>query len=289
MRYSLLIAIFLIGSSGFSAHGEEPEGWQGPFFFIQMADPQLGFSTDNGPLDVDVELFRRAVQHANRLQPAFVVVCGDLVHILGDNNQANAVLRVAAELDASIPLYWVSGNHDVGAAPDAASLKWYRTLFGPDRYTFHAGGCRFVVVNSTLIHNPSRSPEEELRQRRWIYGQLVHHSGPQPVHTIVLQHHPWFLEKADEPDAYFNTPLSQRQVYLPLLRKGGVRTIFAGHRHQNVLAEDQGIEMITTGPVGRPLGSDPSGFRIVEVYRDRIEHAYYGLDNVPERVILEER
>ena len=44
--------------------------------------------------------------------------------------------------------------------------------------------------------------------------------------------------------------------------------------------------MVTTGPVGYPLGDDPSGLRIVKVYRDRIEHAYYGLDTIPETIKL---
>ena len=39
--------------------------------------------------------------------------------------------------------------------------------------------------------------------------------------------------------------------------------------------------MVTTGAVGYPLGDDPSGLRIIKVYQDRIEHEYYGLDNIP--------
>ncbi len=46
------------------------------------------------------------------------------------------------------------------------------------------------------------------------------------------------------------------------------------------------MEMITTGPVGRPLGKDPSGFRIVKVHEEHIEHEYYGVDSVPESVPL---
>jgi hypothetical protein len=45
--------------------------------------------------------------------------------------------------------------------------------------------------------------------------------------------------------------------------------------------------MITTSAVGQPLGSDPSGLRVVKVFEERIEHAYYGLDEVPDSVSLE--
>src|SRR5262245_52667031 len=55
----------------------EKEGrWTGPFFFIQLADPQFGFMEDAQERK-NAEL---AVQHINRLKPRFLVVCGDLVH-----------------------------------------------------------------------------------------------------------------------------------------------------------------------------------------------------------------
>jgi hypothetical protein len=48
------------------------------------------------------------------------------------------------------------------------------------------------------------------------------------------------------------------------------------------------MEMITTGPVGRPLGKDPSGFRIVTVYETEIQHKYYGMADVPDNIGLKE-
>ncbi len=50
---------------------------------------------------------------------------------------------------------------------------------------------------------------------------------------------------------------------------------------------DDGLEMVTTGPVGKPLGDDPSGLRVVKVFSDRIEHRYYGLDDVPPSITLD--
>ena len=44
------------------------------------------------------------------------------------------------------------------------------------------------------------------------------------------------------------------------------------------------LQMVTTGPVGYPLGDDPSGIRIVRMHGDSIEHDYYGLDDVPDSV-----
>ena len=47
-----------------------------------------------------------------------------------------------------------------------------------------------------------------------------------------------------------------------------------------------GQEIVATGPLGKPLRKDPSGVRIVEVYKDRLVHRYYPLDAVPEQVCL---
>ena len=42
--------------------------------------------------------------------------------------------------------------------------------------------------------------------------------------------------------------------------------------------------MVATGPVGKPLGSDPSGLRVVWVFDDHLEHRYYALEAVPAEV-----
>ena len=43
---------------------------------------------------------------------------------------------------------------------------------------------------------------------------------------------------------------------------------------------------ITTGPVGKPLGPDPSGIRVVMVRECTMESQYYGLGNIPNQVDL---
>ena len=100
-------------------------------------------------------------------------------------------------------------------------------------------------------------------------------------HIVVFQHHSWFLENPEEPTQYFNIPLEQRKRYLDMLKSAGVRYVFAGHYHRNAFGTDGELEMITNGPVGMPLGTDPSGIRIVTVRPDRLEHRYFTLGNIP--------
>ncbi len=257
---------------------------QQPFFFIQMADTQIGMLTDNQGFEQETELFEKAMAEANRLQPAFVIICGDLINKPGDPAQREEFLRICNLLNKEIPLYLVSGNHDVEPEPTAESLRLYRDTIGDDQYSFAQRGVLGIVLNSTVIHRPNRVPGEYQDQLSWLQKELLDAQDGHFRHIIVFLHHSFFLEQPNEPDQYFNIPLERRLVYLELFRKYGVRTVMAGHYHRNSHGRDGDLEMITTGPVGKPLGEDPSGLRIVKVFADRIEHQYYGLNEIPRRV-----
>ncbi|MGQ9649773.1 MAG: metallophosphoesterase [Phycisphaerae bacterium] len=289
-RQLLLIGLLLVGLASLAGCATDPQArWQGPFFCIQMVDPQFGMFAGDQNAEREAALFSQAIDHANRLRPAFVVICGDLINKPGDEDQAAEFLRVAGRLDREILLYLVSGNHDVENTPTPASLKRYRRRFGLDWYAFNHGGCRFVVINTTLIHDPSKAPEEMEQQETWLRHELTDPRQPRPVHRIVFQHHPWFNQTADEPDAYENLPLSWRGRYLDWLTQAGVSAVFCGHRHGDSTGRHGRMEIVSTGPIGKPLRKDPSGLRIVEVYKDRLAHRYYPVDAVPEKVCLAER
>ena len=81
-------------------------------------------------------------------------------------------------------------------------------------------------------------------------------------------------------------PKERRRVLLELFKAHGVAAVFAGHWHRNNYASDGDLQMVTSGPVGYPLGDDPSGLRVVKVFEDRIEHEYFGLDAIPEAIDL---
>jgi len=260
-----------------------------PGFFIQMADPQLGMSGsplwlalfgatwNDDAFQVDAKLFERAIAHANELEPAFVVICGDLVNRVGHAGQIAEFQRIAATLKPSIPLYLVAGNHDVGNTPTGESLRAYREIFGPDWYSFRQGDVYGIVLNSQLIDAPDDVPGEAAKQLAWLREELIRANSSSAQHLLVFQHQSYFLEIPDEADQYFNIDKGSRAVYLGLLKKSGVEAVFAGHYHRNSYGRDENLEMITTGPVGRPLGEDPSGFRIVEIGKDSLRHEYFAL------------
>jgi 3',5'-cyclic AMP phosphodiesterase CpdA len=255
-----------------------------PFFFIQMSDPQFGFFTANQDFVRETSNFERAIAAANRLHPAFVVVTGDLTHKMGDQAQIAEYRRIVGKLDRSIPLYSVPGNHDLALPLTEEGVAAYRKMFGADRYTFRSGAVLGIVLNSSLVKEPAATPRETAEQEQWLRATLRTARSRGYARIFIFQHHSWFLVRPDEPDQYYNLPLATRRMYLDLFRESGVGHVFAGHYHRNAFARDGDLEMVTTGPVGKPLGQDSSGFRIVSVDGRRVSHRYYPLDSIPAAV-----
>ena len=264
--------------------------WNKPFFFLQLADTQYGFFTQNQGFQQEVTLVNRAIQHVNRLKPLFVIVCGDLTHATPSDPRYTAQVRQFkadfSKVSKDIPLVCVCGNHDIGNQPDPVLISSYRKHFGDDYFGFWVGGVRCLVLNSSVIKDSTSAPDVLAQQEIWFKTMLRDAQQAQAQHILVFQHHPWFLKTEDEPEEYFNLPVARRRAALTAMKQYNVRAIFAGHYHRNTYGKAGNVEMITSGPVGRPLGKDPSGFRVVKVYQDHLEHKYYALDAVPTQIQL---
>lgn len=256
---------------------------RGDYFFVQLADPQFGAFTSDADFVQETANYEFAVANINRLRPKFVIICGDLINKVGDAVQSAEYFRITARIDPSIPVYIVAGNHDVGNEPTPETLAYYREHFGKDYYSFREGDIYGIVLDSSLIASPGRAQREADEQEQWLKNELAAARTSGAPHIVVFQHHSWFLEKPDEPTQYFNIPVEARKRYVDLLKAAGVRYVFAGHYHRNAFGIDGELEMITSGPVGRPLGTDPSGIRIVTVRPDRLEHRYFTMGEIPNR------
>lgn len=246
-----------------------------------MSDPQFGMYAQNKGFEQETANFEFAIAAANRLHPAFVIVSGDLVNKPGDAAEIAEYKRIAARLNPSIPFYSLPGNHDIGDQP--AGLAAWRKAFGRDYYTFRAGDAAIFVLDSVLMTVPVFAGEEAA-QEKWLAAELEKAAREGPGPRIVILHHPLFIKTPDEPDQYFNVPGAVRKRYLELFRKYGVSHVFAGHYHRNALAKDGAIEMVTTGPVGKPLGQERSGFRVVVLRANGVEHRYYDFGALPDRM-----
>ncbi len=269
---------------------EQEQAWRGPFFFMQLADTQYGMFTGNKGFEQEVALVQRAVEHINRLRPRFMIVCGDLTNATPGQpryrDQVAQYQRNFSQVDADIPLVCVCGNHDVGNRPTPESIASYQENFGDDYFSFWVGGVCNIVLNSNVLKDPSGAPKVLAAQQTWLDQQLREAKAAKAKHIFLFQHHPLFLKREEEPDQYFNIPLERRTPLLDQLKQADVRAVFAGHYHRNAYGRAGTMELITTGPVGRPLGEDPSGFRIVIVDETKIQHQYWAMDDVPEKINL---
>lgn len=275
------------------------------FSFIQLADTQFGlFASSSGKTDAEIAkfaerglvvrkakkiegfapetaLFTRAIEHANRLKPSFVVLCGDMVNEADNDEQIAEVKRVAGLLHHTIDLHWVPGNHDVAYdhnTPDQEYIDRYRKNFGPDYYAFTHQDVRFIVINSTVLASPKTMPDEAKAQLAFIEAEAIISGHQRAKQTILFSHHPLFVKSADEADNPWSIKKKYRKPILEIAADHGITANFAGHWHRNNIASENGIEVVASGSVGYPLGDDPSGFRVVNIKGSDINHKYHSLE-----------
>jgi hypothetical protein len=173
------------------------------------------------------------------------------------------------------------GNHDVGNEPTPQSLALYRERFGADYYSFRAGDIAGIVLNSNLEKGTDKVPAEAAKMEAWLRSELERAKRDGVKHIIVFQHISLFLKNAGEEDEYSNIPKAVRERYLRLLHEYGVHEVFAGHYHRNELGHDGDLEMVTSGPVGMPLGGAKSGIRVVTVKDGTVTHKYFDFGELP--------
>lgn len=274
------------------------------FRFVFMADCQLGcYASFSGMNDTDVAAFaardmrvrpapkatgfewdarryEQAVAAAVELQPEFVVMGGDMVDDPASVEQRNAVRKITAGL-GGIPMYWVPGNHDAASdavIPTPDSLDSYRTEWGPDHYSFEHKGVTFIATNTTVWQHPEKVPDEWAAQTAALEDALRSARATGSRQVVVFGHHPLFTAQPDEPDDYWNIPTKRRRRILDMFARYDVRAFFCGHWHRNGGGRYGDVEVVVTGPVGYPLGADPSGLRIVDIDGDCLQHRYVSLD-----------
>ena len=278
MRQLLLFILLMV--IGLPAAAQPQQTW----FFAVLSDPQFGMYAKDQNFTQETANFEFAIANLNRLHPRFVVICGDLVNRTGDAAQIAEYKRILRELDPSIPVYSVAGNHDVGNVPTPTTISEFRTAIGEDHYTFLVNGILGVVLDSNLIRAPQDDPEAAKKQEDWLKETLAHAKENPEQQLIVFQHIPYFVHTPDEPDGYFNIPLPDRRTYLDLLEAAGVRYVFAGHTHKSAVGMDGPLTQIITGAVGMPLGGSLSGFRIVTVTGQRLDSTWFCLGGIPNQL-----
>jgi len=259
-------------------------GQEQPFSFIMLTDTQFGMYAQDKDFIRETANYEFAAATVNRLKPGFVIVLGDLVNKEGDPDQIREFLRISGEIDRSIPLYYVAGNHDVGHEPTSQTIAGYRKNIGRDYYSFRAGPVYGIVLNSSVIIAPQKAEAEYNEQNAWLKKELETAKSSGAPHVIVFQHHPIFTDNVNERDQWGNFPMERRRQLLDLLHNAGVRYVFAGHVHKNITVRDGDLEMTACAPVAMPFGEDGSGLRLAIITSKSLQTKYFDFSKMPDRL-----
>ena len=251
------------------------------FFFLQLSDPQFGFMDNNKSISAETEAMNKAVTAINQLKPPFVVITGDFVNNSKSKEQIAAYKSMIAQIDSSVKVYMIPGNHDIGKV-SRASIDNYKKNYGETHFSFRYGDCAFIGIDSNIIKEEDKEREEV--QFKWLEQELQKTKDAR--FKFVFTHCSVFLKRMDEPVNYSNFSLPMREKYVRLFQKYGVNAIFAGHLHNNAYGKVGNMEMITIGPVGKVLGTGYQGMNLVKVYPDRFISEFIALNQFPKEVVM---
>ena len=263
----------------FVSHGIAADS--APFFFLQLSDPQFGFIDNNKSISAETEAMNKAGTAINQLKPPFVVITGDFVNNSKSKEQIAAYKSMIAQIDSSVKVYMIPGNHDIGKV-SRASIDNYKKNYGEPHFSFRYGDCTFIGIDSNIIKEEDKEREEV--QFKWLEQELQKTKDAR--FKFVFTHCSVFLKRMDEPVNYSNFSLPMREKYVRLFQKYGVNAIFAGHLHNNAYGKVGNMEMITIGPVGKVLGTGYQGMNLVKVYPDRFISEFIALNQFPKEVVM---
>lgn len=263
----------------FVSHGIAADS--APFFFLQLSDPQFGFMDNNKSVSAETEAMNKAVTAINQLKPPFVVITGDFVNNSKSKEQIAAYKSMIAQIDSSVKVYMIPGNHDIGKV-SRSSIDNYKKNYGETHFSFRYGDCAFIGIDSNIIKEEDKEREEV--QFKWLEQELQKTKDAR--FKFVFTHCSVFLKRMDEPVNYSNFSLPMREKYVRLFQKYGVNAIFAGHLHNNAYGKVGNMEMITIGPVGKVLGTGYQGMNLVKVYPDRFISEFIALNQFPKEVVM---
>ena len=187
--------------------------------------------------DVRPGVFEQVWREAASEDPAFVVTVGDTIEGLHDANAAAEWREVKQTLQAYMhfPLYLTPGNHDIWSAASERLFRQYAAH--PPHYSFDRGPAHFTILDN------SRSDQLSDAEMAFLEEDLKAHAA-QPVKFIFSHRPSWLISVAlNNP----NFPLHQ------LARKYGVQYVIAGHVHQMLRFDLQGVTYLSMPSSGGKL------------------------------------
>ena len=202
------------------------------FYFIQLSDPQFGMLEKNKSFSQETMIMEKVIAAINNLNPAFVVITGDMVNDGKDQKQIDEFKRVCKLIKKSIPVYVLPGNHDLSQQCTDESVSDYMDEYGYDCFSFQVNNSCFIGLYTPVIF--ANREEKEKSQLIWL--EKILENSQKCNHRILFGHYPFFVKESNEANRYENIPLEKRKTYLDLMSKYRVSNMFAGHLHYNAMS-----------------------------------------------------
>jgi hypothetical protein len=224
-------------SKELALEAEDRNPWTGGSFNNAREEFQFAIVSDRTGSH-RAQVFSRAMDRLNLLQPEFVLSIGDLIE--GGKKTEKQLADEWEEFDSYVqrlgmPFFYVPGNHDVG---NEATAKFWTNRWGRRYYHFLYHNVLFLCLNTD---DPPGSGTGRIaaEQRDWALGVLKANRGVR--WTIVALHKPIWTSATLEKSGWLEVEkaLADRPY-----------TVFCGHVHRYQKFVRQGrnyYQLATTG------------------------------------------
>jgi hypothetical protein len=175
------------------------------FSFVHASDTHISPES--------VPRVRRLKALVDSLRPAFLLISGDLVRDALRTSEAEARgyydLLIQELQGFSVPVYTVPGNHEIFGIERHRSLvspthplygkRFYRSVLGPDYYSFEFGGVHFLGLDTVDYEDLWYYGHVDSLQLGWIERDIARLPAGMPV--VTFNHIP-FVSAAQIIDGY---------------------------------------------------------------------------------------
>lgn len=239
------------------------------FTFVQITDIHLD------ALEEHRIFFEKALSEINKINPAFIIVTGDLVFAAESAtiSQAKEWYNIYSDSieNLDVPVFNMVGNHDVAgicykkdiSSEPGYNKEMYQDYFGPTYYSFDWGSYHCIVLDPNEFLDGSQFYRIPDYQVEWLRKDLSYTQG-EPL--LVFFHEP-------------TISWENRADVLNLLNQHSTK-MFSGHWHMDILVDSQGIPEQVTGALcgewwrGDCVDGSLCGYRIVQVEGNNIFSFY---------------
>ncbi len=182
-------------------------------------------------------VYEQAWRESAAEAPSFVVTVGDTIEGLNDataETEWRQVRKMLAPFER-YPLYLAPGNHDIWSDRSESLFRKYATH--PPHYSFDYRQAHFTILDN------SRSDQLSSNELAFLEKDLQAHQA-QTLKFIVFHRPSWLL------NAVFQNPHFKLHQ---LAKKYGVRYVIAGHLHQMLHIDLDGVAYLSMPSSGGHL------------------------------------